>query len=76
MDLDDNLFFEFIKLGDYVKIIEKIWVYLIIKQFFEKFVGEMDLIVKEDIKKQVLEFFLKVMIFVYFLLVKRIVENY
>lgn len=75
-DLDDNSFPELTKPGDYVKITEKIWAYLTIKQLLEKSVGEKDPTVKEDIKKQALELSLKVTISVYFSLVKRTAENH
>lgn len=75
-DLDDNSFPALTKPGDYVKITEKIWAYLTIKQLLEKSVGEKDLTVKEDIKKQALELSLKVTISVYFSLVKRTAENH
>lgn len=75
-DLDDNSFPELTKPGDYVKITEKIWAYLTIKQLLEKSVGETDPTVKEDMKKQALELSLKVTISVYFSLVKRTAENH
>lgn len=58
-DLDDNLFPELTKPGDYVKITEKIWAYLTIKQLLEKSVGETDPTVREDMKKQALDLSLK-----------------
>lgn len=59
-DVNDRSYPELIKPGDYVKITEKIWAYLTIKQLLQRSVAETETEVKERLKEQALELSLKV----------------
>lgn len=59
-DVNDQSYPELIKPGDYVKITEKIWAYLTIKQLLQRSVAETETEVKERLKEQALELSLKV----------------
>nr|XP_022300432.1 inter-alpha-trypsin inhibitor heavy chain H3-like isoform X2 [Crassostrea virginica] len=58
-DVNDQSYPELIKPGDYVKITEKIWAYLTIKQLLQRSVAETETEVKERLKEQALELSLK-----------------
>ena len=62
-DVNDRSYPELIKPGDYVKITEKIWAYLTIKQLLQRSVAETETEVKERLKEQALELSLKVIWF-------------